>query len=241
LIRLADLLLPNSKAEARQLRQLFGARPDRIVIVPNGVDDRFGRGDARSFESKYGVTDFVLVPGRIEPRKNQLGVVTALWSSGLPVVVLGDTHPEHRDYDRKCRLMADPGVHFVKHIAHGSELLAAAYAASRVVVLASWFETPGLAALEGALAGAHVIVTHRGSAFEYFGDFARYVSPTDLAGIRLAVRQAYQSPPPRELKQQVARNFLWDSVAHHTLLAYQTMLPAKAGRLQFPARLAAAA
>ena len=36
---------------------------------------------------------------------------------------------------------------------HDDPLLASAYAAARVFALPSWFETPGLAALEAALAG----------------------------------------------------------------------------------------
>jgi glycosyltransferase involved in cell wall biosynthesis len=121
----------------------------------------------------------------------------------------------------ECVRAADPGVTFVGRLGHDSPLLAAAYAAARVVVLASWFETPGLAALEGALAGAQVVVTERGCAREYFGDAAHYVQPTDLAAIRSAVRQAFVQPRSAELSESVRRAFLWDSVARQTLAAYR--------------------
>ena len=42
---------------------------------------------------------------------------------------------------------------------HHDPLLASAYAAARVFALPSWFETPGLAALEAALAGCSVAIT----------------------------------------------------------------------------------
>ena len=221
LLQLADLLLPNSRSEASQLRQLFGIEANRIVVVPNGVDSRFERGDANLFKSRFEVSDFVLVPGRIEPRKNQLAVLLALWGSGIPVVVLGDAHPDHLGYFEECRRVADPGVTFVSRLGHDSPLLAAAYAAARVVVLASWFETPGLAALEGALAGAHIVVTNRGSAREYFGEMASYVRPNDLGAIRSAVRHAFKSPPNVALKEHVRRSFLWENVARETAAAYQ--------------------
>lgn len=222
LIQLADLLLPNSQAEATQLQQLFDADPSRIVVVPNGVDARFADGEADLFHDQYGVRDFALVPGRIEPRKNQLAVIHALWGSGIPLVILGDPHPNHPNYAHECIRAADPGVTFVGRLEHDSPLLAAAYAAARVVVLASWFETPGLAALEGALAGAQVVVTDRGSAREYFGDGARYVQPADLAGIRSAVRDAIVQPRQQELRETVRRNFLWEKVARQTLAAYRS-------------------
>ena len=55
---------------------------------------------------------------------------------------------------------------------HDDPLLASAYAAARVFALPSWFETPGLAALEAALAGARWSITPFGCTREYFGDHA---------------------------------------------------------------------
>jgi glycosyltransferase involved in cell wall biosynthesis len=223
LIQLADVLLPNSQAEAIQLRRLFGADPSRIKVVPNGVDGRFDDGDAELFHSHFGVSDFVLLPGRIEPRKNQLGVIHALWGSGIPLVILGDPHPNYPNYVHECIHAADPGVTFIGRLEHDSPLMAAAYAAARVVVLASWFETPGLAALEGALAGANIVVTERGSAREYFGDAAYYVQPQDLSGIRATVREAFVQPRQSRLRGVVQRQFLWEHVARQSLAAYETL------------------
>lgn len=221
LIRCADLLLPNSAAEARQLEQLFGADPARIVVVPNGVDSRFADGDPELFPSLFGMRDFVLLPGRIEPRKNQLAVIRALRGTGIPLVVFGDAHVDHSDYYDQCFQEADPGVRFIGRVDHDSRLLASAYAAARVVVLASWFETPGLAALEGAAAGAKVVVTERGSAREYLGPAARYVSPGDVGGIRAAVREAAAAPRDGTLRELVLRKYRWETVAALTLAAYQ--------------------
>ncbi len=60
---------------------------------------------------------------------------------------------------------------------HHDPLLASAYAAARVFALPSWFETPGLAALEAALAGCAVVITPYGSTREYFGDLVEYARP----------------------------------------------------------------
>jgi glycosyltransferase involved in cell wall biosynthesis len=223
LLHLCDLLLPNSQAEARQLQQLFAVPARKIAVVPNGVDERFAHGDAGLFERHFGLRDFVLVPGRIEPRKNQLNVLRSLWGSGLSVVVLGDPHPNHRGYADECRRESDVGVTFVGRLEHGSPLLAAANAAARVIVLASWFETPGLAALEGALAGTQIVVTERGCTREYFEDLVRYVSPDDTRGIRHAVREAFKAPRSRALSDLIRTNFLWDHTAHATLTAYREL------------------
>jgi glycosyltransferase involved in cell wall biosynthesis len=222
LLQLCDVLLPNSQAEAMQLEQLFGVSPSKIVVVPNGADERFAHVGPALFEQHYGLREFVLVPGRIEPRKNQLNVLRALWGSGLPVAILGDPHPDHRAYLDECRQAADPGVTFISRLHHDSPLLASAYAAARVVVLASWFETPGLAAIEGALAGAEIVVTERGSAREYFHDLVRYVAPDDGWGIRQAVRESFARPRSTKLRDVVRQAFLWDRAAQQTLAAYRS-------------------
>ena len=221
LIQCVDLLLPNSTAEAHQLEQLFQADSSRIVVVPNGVDTRFADADRELFPSLFGVRDFVLLPGRIEPRKNQLAVVRALRDTSVPLVVLGDPHVDHTGYYDQCFQEAGPDVRFIGRMQHDSPLLASAYGAARVVVLASWFETPGLAALEGAMAGAQVVVTNRGSAPEYFGPAARYVVPDDLAGIRGAIREAMAAPRDGVLRDLVLRRYRWEAVAAQTLAAYQ--------------------
>jgi glycosyltransferase involved in cell wall biosynthesis len=225
LLHTADVVLPNSRAEADQLCRLFDVDPARIVVVPNGVDQRFADGDPALFADQIGVRDFVLVPGRIEPRKNQLTVIEALWGAGVETVVLGDAHAEHADYLDACRSAADAGVTFVGRIGHDSPLLTSAYAAARVVVLASWFETPGLSALEGALAGAEIVVTEFGSAREYFGDLAHYVRPDDPAAIRTAVREAIANPIGSRLRDHVREHYLWQSTAQVTLCAYRRAAP----------------
>ncbi|MBI3466769.1 MAG: glycosyltransferase family 4 protein [Planctomycetes bacterium] len=227
LIQCADLLLPNSQAEARQLKQLFQADPCRIVVVPNGVDARFAHADPELFPTLFGVRGFVLLTGRLEPRKNQLAVIRALRGTNVPLVVIGDPHLDHTDYYDQCFQEAGAGVRFVGRLEPDSPLLASAYAAARVVVLASWFETPGLTALEGAAAGAHVVVTERGSAREYFGQAARYVAPNDVAGIRRAICEAVATPRDGELRERVLRQYRWEAVAAQTLAAYQRRMAAR--------------
>ena len=70
-------------------------------------------------------------------------------------------------YD-KCVKEAGSNVKFLGDLDHSSDMLRSAYAACDVFVLPGWFETPGLAALEAALAGAKVVATKGGSTKEYF-------------------------------------------------------------------------
>ena len=153
LLQRADAILPNSRAEALQLSRLFGADGRKIHVVPNGVDPRFATASPNLFRERFGPREFVLYAGRIEPRKNVLGLIRAARLGRLPVVAIGAVVPGHEGYGRACRDAGGGGVTWIERVDHADPLLASAMAAARVFALPSWFETPGLAALEAAVAG----------------------------------------------------------------------------------------
>jgi len=226
LYRLVDLLLPNSQAEARQLVRYFAVPRRKIRIVPNAACDHFAGASAAPFEQEFGLRRFVLCPGRIEPRKNQLALIEALRGSGLCLVILGQPAVGFEWYFRRCRQRADENVVFLPALRHDDPLLASAYAAADCVVLCSWFETPGLAALEAALCGTHVVVPSRGSAREYFDTLAEYADPGDLRSIRRSVLRARGRKPDAKLARHVSRHFTWANAAAATLRAYRQALGA---------------
>src|SRR5262249_18494063 len=158
LYRDVDLLLPNSQAEAEQLLRYFDVRPEQVHVVPNGADERFVSAAPQRFASLVGVRNFVLYAGRIEPRKNQLGFLSAMHGTDVPIVTLGDVVPGHEAYLARCRRMAGDNVKFIDRIGHDDPLLPSAYAACGCLALASWFETPGLVALEAGMSGVPLVL-----------------------------------------------------------------------------------
>jgi glycosyltransferase involved in cell wall biosynthesis len=219
-----DMLLPNSQAEAWQLIRQFDVPAVKVHVGPNGAETRLATADPESFARLAGVRGFVLCPGRIEPRKNQLGVLRALKGTGLPVVILGQPVPGHEDYLAQCRRAADENVRFIGQLDHDDPLLASAYAACGCLVLASWFETPGLVALEAGMSGVPLVLPQEGSAAEYFGDFASYVHSTDYRAIRRAVLAAILRGRSAALAEHVAGNFSWQTAATATLEAYKRIV-----------------
>ncbi len=226
LLQLADAVLPNSTAEARQLVRWFDVPPGRIRVSYNGVDtawlDRERPGDSST-------RDLVLCVGRIEPRKNQLMVIRAVNELGVPLAVVGDDHPEHEAYCHACRAAARANVQFVGPLTHRGPALARLFWRARAVVLASWFETPGLAALEGAAAGTNVVITHYGCTREYFDNLAYYVWPQSVASIRDAIWQAWHVQPPPELMIRVRTRYRWARIGHQLAELYDELLRERAG------------
>lgn len=220
----ASMLLPNSKAEAAQLSRHFGVPFDRIHVVPNGADVRFAAGCPRAFALIVGGEGYVLCAGRIEPRKNQLAVIRALRGSGARLVILGDPLAEHHAYYAACRKAADQRTTFVPAIFHNSDLLKSAYAAAGCVVLASWYETPGLVALEAGMSGTPLVLPRGGCANEYFGAMAEYVGPRDEREIREAILRALAKPRSSALAEHVQQHFTWEAAARATKEAYEKVL-----------------
>jgi len=220
LYQACDRLLPNSRAEAAQLVKMFGVDAEKIRVVPNGADERFATGDPEPFIRQVGCRRFVLYAGRIEPRKNQLTFLRAMHGANVPVVVLGDAVPGHEEYYNACRQAADANVQFVSRIEHGNTLLASAYAACGALALASWYETPGLVALEAGMSGVPLVLPKVGCAEEYFGRHAEYVSAGDLHEIRSKTLAALARDRSPELASLVREQYSWRAAAQATRVAY---------------------
>ncbi|MFO0956203.1 MAG: glycosyltransferase [Isosphaeraceae bacterium] len=214
LVALADRLLPNSRAEAGQAVRYLGADRGRIRVVPNGVEARFG-----AIEPATG-RDRVLFVGRIEPRKNLLGLIRAVRPTGLPLEVVGAVPPGREDYAGRCRREGQGFTLWSGACSHDDPSLEGAYARARVLALPSWFETPGLAALEAAMAGCAVVLTPFGSTREVFGERVEFARPGRPAEIRRAVQRAWSRGPDPALRSHVLRHFSWSMVARKTAEVY---------------------
>lgn len=221
-LQMADIILPNSETEKKILIQRFGVPAQKIFVVPNGVDNKFAHARKDLFVKKFKMKDFVLFVGRIDPRKNLLKLILAVKKIGLPMAIVGHAPSYEQGYAKMCKEAAEGSqIYFLGSMPAGSEMLMSAYASAKVLALPSWYETPGLVALEAALAGCSIAITDRGSTRDYFGDMAFYCNPRSEISIGEAVQRAFAHKNRNNLRKHVLANFTWDMVAKKTLEAYQ--------------------
>ncbi len=223
MMKISDCLLPNSQAEKEQLVRYFWMDHKKISVVPNGVDPCYQKSDPEVFWERYKLKDFFLCVGRIEPRKNQLALVRAHKGLDRPLVLIGESVSRYQEYEKTCRKEAAENVHFLGALPMDSELLRSAYAACDTFVLPSWFETPGLAALEAGLAGAKVVITEGGSTEEYFTDHALYVDPSRISEIQEKMEESSQAAKNGRLQKHIHENFLWEKVGEKVARCYAAL------------------
>jgi len=167
-IRCADLMVASTDEEREQLVGLYGAEPDRIAIVPPGVDHRvFRPGDVAESRRALGVHPrhpLLLFVGRIQPLKGAALAVRALAAlddeRATLLVVGGPSGPDgEAELGRLHDLVDELGVgHRVRFVpAQPHEGLATYYQAADVCLVPSRTESFGLVALEAAACGTPVV------------------------------------------------------------------------------------
>ena len=212
------MLLPNSESEYQRFSVHYGIAP-AYRVVPNGVDLPRILKRYPSIPTHEGA---VVSMARIEPLKNQLRLIEAMRGSGHKLIIHGQAGPNHTAYEKQCRAAAGSDCVFGGWLR--DDEVYAAYASAKVHALPSFFETTGLSSLEAAAMGCNVVVGDRGDTHEYFGDFAFYCDPNDVASIRDAVERAYNAPYDEGIRARIFDRFTWENAAQETLKAYRHVL-----------------
>lgn len=221
----SDMILPNTSAEKELLVKSFNLPEEKFAVIPNGVSEKFLHGDSTLFEKKYGVKDFILTVGHIGPkRKNILSLVKALNKIDCPAVIIGKRLNTGETKLVLSEAEKNKNLILIDELPNESELLASAYAACKVFVLPSLFETPGIAALEAAIAGANIVITPFGGTKDYFKDIAEYVNPFSHESIQKGLEKSLNTKKSDLLSKHISNSYTWNKIAEKSIDIYSTYL-----------------
>ena len=164
-------IIATSAHEKNQMVRFYGAQPDKVTVIPCGVDlTLFSPMDKNEARRELGLSDkkIILFVGRIEPLKGidlLLNAVAPLEDkSDLRILIIGGDSAESGEVARLSQLAANLGVGekvtFLGAVEH--EKLPLFYNAANVCVMPSYYESFGLVALEALACGTPVIASRVG-------------------------------------------------------------------------------
>ena len=172
----ADRLVANTAQEARELRELYGARSSRVVTVAPGVDlEHFRPGEASGARTRLGVPPdavLLLFVGRLQPLKAPDVLLRAAarlleqdpsLAGRLQVAVVGGPSGNGQSEPALLHGLAAELVLPVRFEGPaGPDRLRDWYAAADLVAVPSHNESFGLVALEAQACGTPVVATRVG-------------------------------------------------------------------------------
>ena len=226
-----------SDFSAREIAEIHGLPPDRIVTIHNGVSEDFHRvhDDAamKTFRARYDIPDegWVLFVGGADPRKNHRMVLQAAAQyraqlGGRTLVLVGDAAHRFGDYRRSAREYGlERSVRCVGRLSRAELTLLYSYA--DLFVFPSLYEGFGMPVLEAMACGAPTITSTTSALPEVAGDAALLVDPNDPVALGEAMVRLLEDTALRESlrKKGFARvkQFTWQSAARRTLALYREL------------------
>lgn len=220
----ADLLTTVSPYSRRSIERFLGIERGDIHIIPNGVHPQYfqphDKEAARAYVAhRYGINHFILLTGRIEPRKNHAALLKAfaeleLHAKGYALVFVGCRSlpvPGLDDLLRQLPEAVTKRVYFFSALPE-SDLLQF-YRAATLFVYPSKGEGFGIPPLEAAATGTPVICSNTAamSAYSFFGE--SHLDPLDYEGLKhLLAKMLAQVPPPdkgRTIARHIQQTYCW--------------------------------
>lgn len=235
-VRRAARVIAVSESTKRDILRFYGVHPDRVVVVPNGVESWMAPveepDEMAVFRRNQNVPEqFILFLGTLQPRKNLITLLRA-WSgleqeTRLPLVVVGAEGWFYEEIFEEARRLGIAGDVFFAGYADAS-LLPLWYSAATMLVYPSLYEGFGLPVLEAMACGTPVIASDQSSLPELVGEAGILVAPTDVDALRSAIQRLTDDAALRSQLRASglarAREFSWRRTARETLSVYRNAL-----------------
>jgi glycosyltransferase involved in cell wall biosynthesis len=224
-----------SESSRADIVEQMGVQPDRLSIVPVGVD-----------HTRFKPLDYVQrVPGRIMttasadvPIKGLVPLLEAVakvrTERHAELVIIGKPRAESRVGETIARLGLEYAVTFVSGVS--DQRIVELYAEASIAVVPSLYEGFSLPAIEAMASGVPLVATTGGALPEVAGtdgDTALLVPPGDVGALATAIGRALDEPRLRDElgsagRRRVLDRFTWRRTAEGTAAAYEDYLAQRA-------------
>jgi len=234
-----DLIIASTETEKRELIQHYGASPDKIGIIPCGVNMELFRPLGKDYARQQLGLDhesLVLFVGRVEPLKGLRQMLKALpliASQNPPrlMIVGGDEHNKDEMailQQLSGELNIEDRVTFVGSVSQ--DKLPLFYSAADICVIPSYYESFGMVALESLACGTPIVSTDVGG----MRDVVRHAeigylipdnSPQQLASrTSESLSRNGEGRQHFKVRREAVAKFAWPHIADRVLQEYRNLL-----------------
>lgn len=221
--RLADALVALTPWEKWLMEYLFEAAPEKVFVVPNGVEPVF-------FQSPPAVRGpWLVCTATITERKRVLELARAAVAAQTPVWIIGKPYAPDDAYAQEFLALAKANSQFVRYegpISDRTEL-AKIYRAARGFVLLSAMESLSLSALEAAAGECPLLLSDLPWAHGSFGAGVQFCPVTDSVPVTAEhLRTFYATAPQLPAPPRPAD---WPEVARQLRVIYERVAGQRRG------------
>lgn len=215
--RLADACVALTSWEAYLMSYMFGAAPENVYVVPNGVEKVF----LTSPREERG--RWLVCTATITERKRVLELARAAVQAQTPLWIIGKPYSENEPYAKSFVALQSQHPQIIRYEGpvYDRSKLAQAYRQARGFALLSTMESLSLSALEAAACECPLLLSDLPWARTVFKENARYCPIASTPRTAEALRKFYEAapdlkPPPRPLS--------WIQAAEQLKKVYEGLL-----------------
>lgn len=228
LLQVCDVIIANTVAEKNYISSAYNIESKNVHVIPTAIDKIADHSD-KIFIDTFGVSDYVLMVGRITPLKNQLGILKFLQNYNRKIVIIGEPDYHYPEYVSEVeKIIQLEGNLWLKGLPNGSDLLKSAYTNSRYHILNSDSDVAPLVVLE-ALGNMSISISrNHESVISLVGDNSYYFS--DYNDLKITLDKLDKmSEEERKLKikksmEYIAKNHTWAEVAERLEMIYRKII-----------------
>lgn len=236
-IKNAKKIITVSEYEKTVIADVCKTDPDKIVVIHNGVSERFHQnfpaGETQKFRERLKLPEkFILFLGNTAPKKNTAGMLTAyvhycsMMNEPLPLVITDFPRSSVISFLEKMNRPEVISRIFTPGYVPSGEM-PLMYNSSSLFIYPSLRESFGLPVLEAMSCAIPVITSDIASIREVAGGAAIFINPDNQESIAEAIFSLIQDDQKKNLLKQKglirASQFQWKNSAEKLIKLYETL------------------
>lgn len=233
----ADAVYTLSAHAKQTIVDRFRVPPEKIEIVPLGVDEEFSEPATpealTAFRALQLPEEYLFFPANFWPHKNHATLLRAFQilvregRTNLGLALTGAPSPDEEQVKKEAAALGlKKQVRFLGY--QDRRVVVELYRHARALVFVSKFEGFGIPLLEAFETGTPVVTAEKGSCREVAGDAALLVDEGDPASIAAGIRRVLEDPVlSAELVARGrirARQFSWRRALEMTLASFERIV-----------------